>query len=117
MSFRKNTRAVGGVVPERLPVGNFILSGTARAIGFRELMGIASVEVGGPYNGQVSAESPSRRAIFVCTPAGARRRDVRAEDSARLARLAYRRPATAADVDVLMTFFRADGPADVRRGN
>src|SRR5688572_19444948 len=69
VSFRKSTRAVGGVVPERLPVGNFILSGTARALGFRELMGIATVEVGGPYDGQVPAESPSRRAIFVCTPA------------------------------------------------
>ena len=63
-------------------MGNFILSGTARALGFRELMGIASVEVGGPYNGQVPADTPSRRAIFVCRPAQrSRRGDVRANDS------------------------------------
>ena len=108
VSFRKKTLAVGGVVPERLPVGNFILSGTARALGFRELMGIATVEVGGPYNGQVPAESPSRRAIFTCTPTG------RAEEEkcartilARLARRAYRRPVTGDDVAPLVEFFRA----------
>ena len=108
VSFRKNTRAVGGVVPERLPVGNFILSGTARAIGFRELMGIASVEVGGPYNGQVSAESPSRRAIFVCTPAARADEETCARTIlTRLARRAYRRPVTADDVAPLVEFFRA----------
>ena len=108
VSFRKKTLAVGGVVPARLPVGNFILSGTARALGFRELMGIATVEVGGPYNGQVPAESPSRRAIFTCTPTG------RAEEEqcartilARLARRAYRRPVTGDDVAPLVEFFRA----------
>jgi cytochrome c5 len=110
VTFKKRTFAAGGVVPERLPVGNFILSGTARASGFRELMGIASINVGGPYDGMVPADTPSRREIFVCHPA-ARASDTDEERCARsiltrLARRAFRRPLTSDDVVALVGFYR-----------
>ena len=78
-TFPKSTVAIGGVLPERLPVGNFLLSGTARATGLRELIGIASVQIGGPYNGTTPADTPSRRAIFTCR--GGQRREMRGDDS------------------------------------
>jgi cytochrome c5 len=107
VTFRKRTLAVGGIVPERLPVGNFILSGTARASGYRELMGIASVQVGGPYNGSMPVDTPSRRALFGCRPT-AQSDEERCATSilTRLARRAFRRPVTAADVTALIAFYR-----------
>jgi hypothetical protein len=79
--------------------------------------------VGGPYDGQVPADSPSRRRIFVCHPtpsvnALARGGTQTDTDNAReenqcatkilstLARRAYRRPATNDDVQTLLGFFR-----------
>ena len=109
-TFPKSTVAVGGVLPERLPVGNFLLSGTARATGLREQMGIASLQVGGPYNGTAPAETPSRRAIFTCRPrqgASGREEDkCAATILSRLAHRAFRRPIGGDDVDALMTFYR-----------
>jgi hypothetical protein len=108
VSFPKRHVAPAGLAPERLPVGNFLPTGTVRGNGVRELAGIASVHVGGPFNGRVPEDTPSRRAIFVCRPE-------RASDEERCAKTiltglayrAYRRPATSADVDVLLQFFRA----------
>jgi hypothetical protein len=107
VTFSRRTLAVGGIVPERLPVGNFLLSGTARASGFRELMGIASVQIGGPYDGATPADTPSRRAIFICRPS-APSDEVRCATSilSRLARRAYRRPVADDDVAALVGFYR-----------
>ena len=84
----------------------------------------------GPYIGQLSftgpfdvtgpGDTPSRRRIFTCRPSGPA--DPGAEQCARsilsaLARRAYRRPVTDADLDVLLGFYRAgrrDG--DFERG-
>jgi hypothetical protein len=75
-------------------------------------LSISSLLVDGPYNGRVPVDSPSRRRIFTCRPASA------AEEApcasrilATLARRAYRRPATADDVQTLLGFYtsaRAD---------
>jgi Protein of unknown function (DUF1592)/Protein of unknown function (DUF1588)/Protein of unknown function (DUF1585)/Protein of unknown function (DUF1587)/Protein of unknown function (DUF1595)/Planctomycete cytochrome C len=70
---------------------------------------VGSVQIGGPQTGAGPAkDTPSRRAIFICEPKTA------ADESAcatkilsRLARLAYRRPVTAADVATLTEFFDA----------
>jgi cytochrome c5 len=107
VTFRSRTLAIGGIVPERLPVGNFLLSATARASGFRELMGIASVQIGGPYGGATPADTPSRRAIFVCRPS-APSDEARCATSilSRLARRAYRRPVADDDVAPLVEFYR-----------
>ncbi|MGE0393954.1 MAG: DUF1592 domain-containing protein [Vicinamibacterales bacterium] len=70
-------------------------------------MTIRKVTIGGPFGGAVPADSPSRRRIFVCRPTGA------ADESAcatkilsTLARRAYRRPATAAEVKDLVAFYQ-----------
>ena len=73
-------------------------------------MGYASVgalSIAGPYAGPGSAkDTPSRRAIFVCEPRRtAEERDCAAKVLSRIARLAYRRPATPADVQTLLPFF------------
>jgi hypothetical protein len=81
--------------------------------------------IGGPYNGQVPQDSPSRRRIFVCHPdskvvSGFSRtmkepdgfsRTVNDETAcatkilSTLARRAYRRPTTSEDVQTLLGFF------------
>ncbi len=73
-------------------------------------MGYASIgalSIAGPYAGPGSAkDTPSRRAIFVCQPRRAsEERDCAAKILSRIARLAYRRPATPADVQTLLPFF------------
>jgi mono/diheme cytochrome c family protein len=71
---------------------------------------ISSLLIGGPYNAVAPAtpnDSPSRARIFTCRPA------TNAEETAcatkilsTMARRAYRRPATDADVQVLLSFYR-----------
>ncbi len=71
--------------------------------------------IGGPYNGQLPQDSPSRRRIFVCSPekdvvSGISRTSpgetaCAAKILSNLARRAYRRPATREDVQTLLEFF------------
>jgi hypothetical protein len=78
--------------------------------------GIFSVSVLGPYNPTGPGDTPSRRKIFVCTPAA------RSEEEAcarriltNLALHAYRRPVTDADISPLLRFYqeeRQDGSFD-----
>jgi len=79
---------------------------------------VGSVQIGGPYKSRdqyavsglsrtkTTTDTPSRRAVFVCQPT------VAAEEKAcatkilsRMARFAYRRPATNQDVQTLLQFF------------
>ena len=71
---------------------------------------VGAVQIGGPYGAKGPAtNTPSRRAIYICeTP------DVPCATKilSRMARLAYRRPATTADLDTILKFFengRRDG--------
>jgi hypothetical protein len=71
---------------------------------------VSSVQIGGPYEAHGPAkDTPSRRAIFVCQPPAlsnaAEERSCAATILSKMARLAYRRPATKADVDTLLKFF------------
>jgi mono/diheme cytochrome c family protein len=68
---------------------------------------VGTIRIEGPFEATKATDSPSRKKIFVCTPKTA------AEESAcarrivsNLATYAYRRPATAADVESLMEFYR-----------
>ncbi|HTA47378.1 MAG TPA: DUF1592 domain-containing protein [Bryobacteraceae bacterium] len=75
---------------------------------------VGSVEIGGPYDAHaVAKDSPSRRAIFVCDPkVPSEERSCASTVLSRLARLAYRRPVTKADIDTLLQFYesgRKDG--------
>ena len=73
--------------------------------------------IGGPYNGQVPQDSPSRRRIFVCSSRQDGQREMMKRACATkilstLARRAYRRPTTSEDVQTLLGFFnrgRAEG--------
>ena len=75
---------------------------------------VAAVEIGGPYEttGEAS-DTPSRRAIFVCQPAlETEERACAAEILRPIARRAFRRPVTDADIESLLVFFdegRAEG--------
>ncbi len=67
---------------------------------------LRSVSIDGPYNVKGISEGPTRRRLFVCHPASA------ADESAcatkilsTLARHAYRRPATPADVEAPVSFY------------
>jgi hypothetical protein len=77
---------------------------------------ISALLIGGPYNGRVSAESPSRKRLFICTPAS--RNDETAcatKILTTLARRAYRRALTSRDVQTIVKFYqaaRAEGDFD-----
>ena len=67
---------------------------------------IDRIEVHGPYNATPPEDSPSRRKIFVCRPASVRAEEACAKTIvSTLARRAYRRPATDADVQMLMRLY------------
>ncbi len=81
---------------------------------YMDYANVRSVQIGGPYQTAGAAkDTPGRRAIFVCKPGGAvEERSCAATILSRMARLAYRRPATKADVATLLEFFdtgRRDG--------
>ena len=69
---------------------------------------VHSVQIGGPYEitGTATA-TPSQQEIFVCRPeAGAGEEVCAAQILSRMARRAYRRPATDGDVNILLEFFQ-----------
>ena len=79
---------------------------------------ISALLIGGPNQPHAPKESESRRLIFICRPRGA-------EDEipcatkilSRLATRAYRRPATKADVETLLAFYkRGRATGDFDRG-
>jgi cytochrome c551/c552 len=68
---------------------------------------VESLTVTGPFNATGAGDTPSRRRIFVCRPSS----PVSDEPCARriiaaLARKAYRRPVTPADLDPILAFYR-----------
>jgi hypothetical protein len=68
---------------------------------------IAALLIGGPYEGKVAPDSPSRRLIFVCRPANAAEETACAEKIlSNLARRAYRRAASGEDVQTLLNFYK-----------
>jgi hypothetical protein len=68
---------------------------------------VGTVRIEGPYSAVHATDSASRRKIFACAPAGPAEEDACARRIMQnLAARAFRRPATAADVDSLMTFYR-----------
>lgn len=68
---------------------------------------IASIYIGGPYNGEVPQDSPSRQLVFVCRPASAvDELPCATKIVSTLARRAYRRAATGEDVQTLLAFYR-----------
>ena len=71
---------------------------------------VGTIRIEGPFDATQAKDSPSRRKIFVCTP------KTTAEETAcarrivtNLATNGFRRPATAADVNMLMEFYGSAG--------
>ena len=109
VSLVKRTVVTEGLTPAYLPVGS---------ISFRSA-GIGVVEIEGPFKASGPGDTPSRRRIFVCRPE--ERSEVRLKPDttsdttgeracatkilSTLARRAYRRPVTDADLGTLLTFF------------
>ena len=70
--------------------------------------GIATIQISGPYEAATPEISPSRQRIFVCRPTGPHTTESCAREIlGTLARRAYRRPVTDADVDELMRLYGA----------
>jgi hypothetical protein len=80
---------------------------------YMDYANVGSVHIEGPHWPAAASDTPSRRTIFVCEPKRqAEERSCAARILSRMARLAYRRPATKADVETLLSFYdngRRDG--------
>jgi hypothetical protein len=76
---------------------------------YMDYANVGSVQIGGPYKiAGPAKDTPSRRAIFVCQPSiPSEERACAGTILSRMARLAYRRPVTNADVQTLMVFFNS----------
>jgi mono/diheme cytochrome c family protein len=75
--------------------------------GFATAGGVQNIAIMGPFNVKGAGDTPSRRRIFVCRPAGAGDEEACARTIlSALARRAYRGTVNKADLDTLMTFYR-----------
>ena len=81
------------------------LAGDEFSRGDREPRLVGGVQVTGPFNSPGVSDTPSRRKIFVCTPDRHDQRSCARRIAASLARGAYRRPVTDADLNSLMPYF------------
>ena len=94
----------------------------SRGVGDNMVAGVQSLEIHGPYGGEIPEETPSRQRIFVCRPSGPHDQEPCARTiMSTLARRAYRRPVTDADTRPLMEIYeigRAAGgfEAGIARG-
>jgi len=92
-----------GLGPARIPIWSHDYDGDIRAP-----LVVSVLLVGGPYNGRLPQDSPSRRRIFTCYPANSREETACATKIlSTLARRAYRRPATDDDVQTLFGFYQS----------
>ena len=92
-----------GLGPTRMPVASF-----AYQLGAGARARIVSIEVDGPHGVVGLGDTPSRQQVFLCRPADAadENRCAHVILSA-LARRAYRRPVTEADIQPLLSFFES----------
>jgi mono/diheme cytochrome c family protein len=91
-----------GLGPARIPIWSF--EGDVATVP----VAISSLLIGGPYTAQVPREAQSRRRIFACEPAShAEETPCATKILSALATRAYRRPATAEDVQTLLGFYTA----------
>ena len=68
---------------------------------------VGTIRIEGPYSATRAASSPSRRKVFACTPVRPADEEPCARKIAQaLATQAFRRPASTADVDSLIEFYR-----------
>jgi hypothetical protein len=76
--------------------------------GYTTVPHLSGVEILGPYNIGAPRDTPSRKKIFTCRPSSAAQEQACARQVlSTLARRAFRRPVSQADVTALMTFYQA----------
>ena len=81
--------------------------------GITTLPHVRELIIGGPYGVTGISDNPARRRIFVCRPTSAAEEEPCARRIIEtLATRAYRRPASPADVDGLMTFYESGAEMD-----
>jgi hypothetical protein len=81
--------------------GDFSFGGAARVAGIT-----SGINMVGPFNSTGLTKTSSRRLLFVCEPEVAEReRECAEQITANLARRAYRRPVSQADLDRLLPFY------------
>ena len=105
VAFVRNPALEEGVLQPPVDMSTFGYS-TDEEMGGNPAVG--NVVIGGPFDGMTPAEVASRQRIFVCSPAGSAGEEPCAKEIiTTLARRAYRRPVTAADVEHLFGFFES----------
>ena len=80
---------------------------------------VGQVSIEGPYDAKGASDTASRRKVFVCRPTTPRDELTCARQiMSTLAKHAFRRPATATDVNALMEFYQAGrSEGELRRGD
>jgi len=68
---------------------------------------VENITISGPFNPTGVSDTPTRRRLFVCKPANAQDASCAKKIVSTLARRAYRRPVTSADVAPLMSFYES----------
>jgi hypothetical protein len=87
---------------QRPPLAEAQIKGWGPRDDSRRPPGIESVSINGPFDAQVAASTPSRDKIFVCHKDNA---SCARKILANLARRAYRRPVTDADIEPLLAYY------------
>ena len=115
IEVKAGTRIVSAAFLEKRAVGEGELdphpsvSSLAYARDRNAPMALGSIQVSGPYNGQVPEDMPSRRRVFVCDPAGLTEGESGScaeEILSTLARRACRRPVVDEDIEPLLALYR-----------
>jgi hypothetical protein len=113
LAVKAGTRSIGVAFPKKSGVPEGILEprlsvATYEYAGDRDSpMSVETIQVSGPHGGALAGDTPSRRRIFTCYPAGLDEEERCAARILRaLGRRAYRRPITDADLESLRGFYR-----------
>ncbi len=109
LSFNKDTFNVDGGGVSRLPLtsSGFNQGNNTSAANGRIEMTIQKIMIAGPFDGTRPVDSPQYRRLFVCQPKNAAEEEPCARRIlSAVAGRAYRRPATDADLRVLMPFYQ-----------
>jgi hypothetical protein len=108
VTFQRKLWVPEGVGVSRLPVASYgYASARVSSPEYGKIeMSVDNVEIRGPFNGVATHHTPSHARIFVCRPTGADDEACAARIFTTLARRAFRRPVTPADVEPLLALYR-----------
>jgi hypothetical protein len=105
VSFPRNTLAAETRFPQFFPWGNSATFATNT--GSVQQLNVSSIDVTGPFNVRGPGDTPSRRRIFICQPSITNPAPAcAARILSNLARFAFRRPVTEADVAPMLDIFK-----------